>query len=229
METCQSIIRGKMYRKNRLPNSILTIQKILQEHHTINLNKTSDDGRVNSCLDEYEIINILLEKIPNRILKQKVRMWNDLIVYDYYYGWLPVNIKTTTTLTSDNTGNIAMCVYAYTDEQLDITKPYQNGNMSKIFVDKLNKQEYNTNDKKDYYFVVVNKKNNKDIIVNSVKGLTELTPNINNLPFQICWKKNNKFKYKPIKENVKLVINVLQQPKPSWKEKFLYDIRAINI
>lgn len=31
------------------------------------------------------------------------------------YGWIPVNIKTTTTLTNDNTGNLAMCVYAYTD------------------------------------------------------------------------------------------------------------------
>ena len=42
---------------------------------------------------------------------------------------------------------------------------------------------YNKNNKKDYYFIVMNKTDASDIIVNSVKGLSVLTPNINNLPF----------------------------------------------
>ena len=59
-------------------------------------------------------------------------MWYDILAFDYMYGWIPINIKTTTTLTSDNTGNLAMCVYAYTDEMLDIhrDKSYENGKMS---------------------------------------------------------------------------------------------------
>ena len=115
-------------------------------------------------------------------------MWYDILVYDKRYKWLPVNIKTTTTKTSDNTGNLAMCVYAFTDHDLGLDNliHYSNGNMSKILVEKLKKEEYNKISKKDYYFLVVNKNDTKDIIVNSAKGLTEPTPNINNLPFQVC-------------------------------------------
>lgn len=96
------------------------------------------------------------------------------------YGWHPVNIKTTSTLTNDNTGNLSMCVYSYTNENLNI---YENSKMCDILFNKIKNKEYN---KKDYYFIVINKNNSKDIIVNS---LTILSPNINNLPFQICWNK----------------------------------------
>jgi hypothetical protein len=41
---------------------------------------------------------------------------------------------------------------------------------------------------------VLNKTDASNIIVNSVKGLTILTPNINNLPFQVCWDKNRIFR-----------------------------------
>ena len=37
-------------------------------------------------------------------------MWYDILVFDYMYGWLPINIKITTMKTNDNTGNLAMCV-----------------------------------------------------------------------------------------------------------------------
>lgn len=223
-----AILNGKLYRRNHLPNSLLTIKKILQER-TIKLCETSNDGRINSCMDEDEIIRILLEELPNRIYKPKARMWYDILVLDFQYGWLPVNIKSTTTLTSDNTGNLAMCVYSYTNEPLDLYKTYQNGRMSKILIEKLKKKEYNYNNKKDYYFVVVNKENCKDIIVNSVKGLTELTPNINNLPFQVCWNKNIIFKYKHITKSIEILLNALQKPKPSWKESFLNDVRKITL
>ena len=224
----QALWKGKLYRKNHLPNSLLTIKYILQQR-TINLCETSEDGRINSCIDEDEIIRILLEELSNRIYKPNARMWYDMLIYDYQYGWLPVNIKTTTTITSDNTGNLAMCVYSYTDVNLDLYKTYQNGKMSKILIEKLSKKEYNYNNKKDYYFVVVNKENNKDIVINSVKGLTELTSNINNLPFQVCWNKNRIFKYKHITKSIEMLLDAIQKPKPSWKETFLNDVRKITL
>ncbi len=61
--------------------------------------------------------------------------------------------------------------------------------MSNILYNKLKNKEYNKNNKKDYYFIILNKTNTDDIIINSIKGLTILTPNINNLPFQVCWNK----------------------------------------
>ena len=83
-------------------------------------------------------------------------------------------------------------MYAYTNKILDIhrDKSYENGEMSEILFHKLKSKEYNTNNKKDYYFVVLNKTVPNDIIVNSLKGLTILTPNINNLPFYGCLEKN---------------------------------------
>ena len=223
-----AIYKGKKFRRKHLPNSIIKIKNILQQRN-IKLCETSDDGRINSCMDEDEIIRILSEELPKRIYKPKARMWYDILVLDFQYGWLPVNIKSTTTLTSDNTGNLAMCVYAYTDERLNLHKTYQNGKMSKILTDKLKKNKYNLIDKKDYYFVVVNKEKKNDIIVNSVKGLTELTPNINNLPYQVCWNKNRTFTYKKIIDNIKLFIEATQKPKPSWKEEYLAEMRSIKL
>ena len=66
---------------------------------------------------------------------------------------------------------------------------YENGKMSNILYNKLKNKEYNKNNKKDYYFIILNKTNTDDIIINSIKGLIILTPNINNLPFQVCWNK----------------------------------------
>ena len=100
---------------------------------------------------------------------------------------------------------------------------------SYILFNKLKTKQYNTNNKKDYYFIVLNKTNADDIIVNSVKGLTLLKPNINNLPFQVCWDKNRAFKYENIYKKIKLFIDCLQKSKPSWKETFMSNMRTLDL
>lgn len=188
---------------------------------------TNEDGRINSCNDEDEVIKLLIHKFGNLIKKPKIRMWYDIIVFDFIAGWLPVNIKTTTTLTNDNTGNLAMCVYTYTTEALNLNKSYENGKMSNILINKLKNKEYNYISKKDYYFIVLNKKISHDIIINSVKGLSVLTSNINNLPFQICWNKNRNFQYENIQIKINKFIECLKKPKPSWKELFISNIKLL--
>ena len=222
----QKWFRGTIFRLNRLP-LIMYIMKNFLKSQVFQFSNQNEDGRINSCFDENKIIELLVENFGGKIKKPKIRMWYDFLVFDYLYGWLPVNIKTTTTKTRDNTGNLAMCVYAYTNYFLDLDKPYTNGNMSNLFFDELKNKKYNKYNKKDYYFLVLNKLNN-EIIVNSVKGLEKLTPNINNLPFQICWNKNTEFKYENINKKIDLFINCLQKPKPSWKEKFMSNIRTLN-
>jgi hypothetical protein len=78
-----------------------------------------------------------------------------------------------------------MCVYAYTNEVLDLNteKSYENGKMSIVLIKKIKEKHYNNNNKKDYYFIILNKNDKQSIIINSVKGLTLLTPNINNIIF----------------------------------------------
>ncbi len=225
----QSWFRGCIFRLKHLPLIMYKIQSCLKLQ-VFQFSTHSDDGRINSCLDEDAVIKLLIDKFGDKIIKPNKRMWYDILVYDYLYGWIPVNIKTTTTMTSDNTGNLAMCVYAYTDAILDIhrNKTYENGKMSAILFEKLKNKKYNTRNKKDYYFIVLNKINKEDIIVNSVKGLNILTPNINNLPFQICWNKNRIFQYGNINKKVKLFVDCLQKPKPSWREVFMSNIRSLD-
>lgn len=214
----QKWFRGCIFRLKRLPLIMYNIQKYLKLQ-VFQFSTQNEDGRINSCIDEDKVINLLIKKFGEKIKKPKIRMWYDILAFDYTYGWIPINIKTTTTLTSDNTGNLAMCVYAYTDEILDIhmDKSYENGKMSNILFNKLKNKRHNTINKKDYYFIVLNKNKASDIIVNSLKGLTILTPNINNLPFQVCWDKNRNFKY----ENINKKINFFYKTK---KETFLLNV-----
>ena len=75
----------------------------------------------------------------------------------------------------------------------------------------------------------MNKTDASDIIVNSVKGLSVLTPNINNLPFQVNWSKNREFQYEKINRKIKLFIGCLQKPNPSWKETFMSNMRKLEL
>jgi hypothetical protein len=224
----QKWVRGCILRLNQLPLIMYKMQQHLQSK-TFEFSSQNDDGRINSCIDEVGVIKLLYEKFGDKIQIPKIRMWYDILAFDYMYGWIPINIKTTTTHTSDNTGNLAMCVYAYTNEILDIrtNKTYENGKMSVVLFNKLKNKQYNHNHKKDYYFIVLNKTDSSDIIVNSVKGLTILTPNINNLPFQVHWSKNKLFKYENINKKIQQFIDCLQKPKPSWKETFMTNIRTL--
>lgn len=222
----QKIFRGYNLRKKSLPIFLQICRNYLNKYDII-LDNSNKDGRIDSCSDEDIIIDILCKKFQSKIQVPKIRMWYDILIYDSIYKWIPINIKTTKIKTSDNAGNLTMCVYSYTDEVLDlnIDKSYTNGKMSKILIEKIKNKKYNRNYKKDYFFLVINKNDTKDVIINSIKGLSELTPNNNNLPFQICWDKNRKFIYKNIKENIDLFIKTIQRPKPSWEENFLEEIR----
>ena len=163
----QSWFRGCILRLKRLPLLMYKIKKYLKLRE-FKISTQTKDGRINSCIDEYNVIDLLIKKFGDKIKTPKIRTWYDILAFDYMYGWIPINIKAITT-TSDNTGNLAMCVYAYTNEILDINKDkyYVNGKMSDILFNKLKNKKYNTNNKKDYYFIVLNKTDATDIIVNS--------------------------------------------------------------
>lgn len=221
--------RGCIYRLKRLPLILYKIRRFLKSQNIVL--SESNDGRMNSAIDENKVVSLLQEEFGDRIKKTSNRMWYDILVFDYLYGWLPVNIKITTTLTNDNSGNLAMCVYSYTNYHLDIhkTKAYNNGAMGKILCSKLSDRYYNTSNKRDYYFIVINKNKSNSIIINSIKGLTSLTPNLNNLLFQIKWSVNRKFRYQRIDRKIQQFIDCMKTPKPNWKEEFISDMRALTI
>lgn len=221
----QSWFRGTIIRRKRLPLILYRIQNYLRKIN-IELSLVSEDGRINSIIDEYVILEKLKERYLDIIEIAPKRQWYDILVYDKLYGWLPVNIKTSTLTSSDNSGNLAMCLYAYTDMNMELRNSYNNGYASELLIEKLRNKEYNLT-KRDYYFLVVNKNNTNDVIINSIKGLSNLTSNINNLPFQICWNNNREYDYKKIEISVNMFIECIKKPKPSWKELFLNNIRDL--
>jgi hypothetical protein len=222
----QAWFRGCSMRNKRLPTMLYSIQRTLL-NADVEIASSSADGRINSVFDEQAVIELLKDKYAGRISVPNIRAWYDIKVYDYLYGWIPVNIKSTRTTTSDNIGNLAICVHAYTNSIIPKFGA-NNGKMSTILCEKLRKKFYNKKRKKDYYFVVINKNDHTDIIINSLKGLTVLTPNVNNLPFQICWNKNRTFVYQPIAVVIEKFIECVQKPNPSWKELFMANMRALH-
>ena len=223
----QKVVRGFLCRIKRLPLFLYIIQKYLSSI-LYSFSVSTKDGRVNSFIDENNIIKILCSKYGERMKVPKIRMWYDILIYDKLCGWLPVNIKSTSTKTRDNTGNLAMCVYAYTNEKLDLYKTYENGKMSTVFIEKLRTKEYNHSFKKDYYFLVFNKQKPKDIIINSVKGLRIVYANNNNLPFQVCWNKNRDYEYNGIIRCIGLLLSSMEKIKHNWKKNFIDNIKNIS-
>ena len=175
------------------------------------------------------VVKILEYKYKERLYISPKRHWFDVAIYDYMYGSIPINIKSTTTKSCDNSGNLAMCVYALTNKELELNRFYNNGNMSKVLFKKIKNNKLNPYNKKDYYFVVVNKENSSQVIVNSFKGLSKMTSNVNNLPFQIKWNDNKLFVYKKIDVVKNMFIKTIQRPKPSWKEEFLANMRTLTL
>ena len=113
------------------------------------------------------------------------RQWFDFSIEEdgEFY---PVNIKVTDTTHADNLDCKLGIYYALTGKMPDFPNEISwSGYFEKL---KTNLGE----NQKDYYFLVVNKSNTKDIFINTLKSLSALRPNGNNLPFQCKWGANKK-------------------------------------
>lgn len=163
-----------------LPNLLNEIVEFLKKQN-LNLSKNSPDGRINSALNEDEIINILSSKFI--IERPDTRDW-----YDFSFkqndNFYPVNIKISTTKTADNLNCKLGIYYALTGESDNC----DNGVNWETYFAALSKNIKENS--KDYYFLIINKDNTKDIFATSLKCLTKLVANGNNLPFQAKWDDN---------------------------------------
>ena len=221
--------------KPHLPKTLIDIRKALLERKLECSNNKEFDGRTNSCIDENKIISFLIHhpSFKEKIRKAENRFWYDVKVYDSEFGWVPVNVKTTTIKTADNVGNMSICLQAFTDEAIDIDERYNNGSVTNKFINKLKNKEYNTDFRKDYYFLVVNKDEPSQVIVNSVLGVSNITPNVNNLPFQIKWINNKDYSLtedEDVQTRVVTHLQAIQQKAvKTWQEKFLSEFRVLSL
>lgn len=178
---------------NQTQNQLKKIRNYLQQLN-FQLSNQQNDGRINSILNEDEILKLIEKEFDIDI--PQARDWSD-----FYIGNIPVNIKITTTNTADNASSKNGLYFALTGEI------YQGNGQWDNYL-KLLKQNLKNTDK-DYYFLIINKQDTNDIFINSLKNISTLQPNGNNLPFQIKWCDNKKLHQKSWTETKALLLGIL--------------------
>ena len=146
-------------------------------------NTSHEDGRVNSIQDEVMFINTLRDKFGDEnIVEPKAREWYDVRIFN-----IPVQFKSSSYSkgASDNFSSKAAILYALTTLNEDEVSVRGWEQFEQALL--LNQGENG----RDYYIISMNKDENR-FTLTSLKTLNKLTPNGNNLPFQIKWKDNTK-------------------------------------
>lgn len=152
------------------------------QNQNFNFSKFTNDGRINSAVNESEIINLIKKQF--NISQGKKREWFDFS-YDYDGVFYPVNLKITE-LSTDNLNCKLGIYYALAGKIPD----FDNQVAWDMFLSNLRKNICENN--VDYYFLIINKNCLKDIFWTSLKQMNKLVPNGNNLPFQANWEINKK-------------------------------------
>ncbi len=162
-----------------IPTQLNEIAEFLKTN-PYNLSQPLQDGRLNSSVNEEEILNTIKDYFPIQL--PKAREWWDFSFKknDIFY---PVNIKTTTTKTADNLNGKLGIYYAL----CGLVPEFNNEIAWEKYFQKLHK-DLGKNTNRDYYFLIINKNDPKDIFINSLKGIQTLQPN--NLSFQCKWDNN---------------------------------------
>ncbi|GAA7135084.1 hypothetical protein Kyoto67A_13850 [Helicobacter pylori] len=160
-----------------VPTQLNEIAEFLKTN-PYNLSQPLQDGRLNSSVNEEEILNAIKHFFPIQL--PKAREWWDFSFEenDIFY---PVNI--TTTKTADNLNCKLGIYYAL----CGLLPTFNNEIAWEKYFQKLHK-DLGKNTNRDYYFLIINKNDPKDIFINSLKGIQTLQPN--NLPFQCKWDNN---------------------------------------
>ncbi|GAA7491867.1 hypothetical protein ckin124_11280 [Helicobacter pylori] len=166
-----------------------------------NLSQPLQDGRLNPSVNEEEILNTIKDYFPIQL--PRAREWWDFSFEenDIFY---PVNIKTTTTKTADNLNGKLGIYYAL----CGLVPEFNNEIAWEKYFQKLYK-DLGKNTNRDYYFLIINKNDPKDIFINSLKGIQTLQPN--NLPFQCKWDNNREITQRSFMESKNFILSALAE------------------
>ncbi|WQW67505.1 restriction endonuclease [Helicobacter pylori] len=181
-----------------IPTQLNEIAEFLRTN-PYNLSQPLQDGRLNSSVNEEEILNTIKDYFPIQL--PRVREWWDFSFKknDIFY---PVNIKTTTTKTADNLNGKLGIYYAL----CGLVPEFNNEIAWEKYFHKLHK-DLGKNTDRDYYFLIINKNDPKDVFINSLKGIQTLQPN--NLPFQCKWDNNRKIVQRNFIESKNFILSAL--------------------
>lgn len=178
---------------------------------SIELSNSAIDGRINSSLNEQEVILIIKEyaeksewMIKNNLTIGIPNVDNNRCWYDFSIEslntlesnvFMPINIKITKIDggAADNLNCKLGIFWALTGclpSSVIIDNLHLSNGISWEQFFKFLDNKMAVNKDKDYYFLVINKDDTKDIFWSSLKSLRTISPNGNNLPFQCKWKEN---------------------------------------
>ncbi|GAA8925683.1 hypothetical protein VN0932_14270 [Helicobacter pylori] len=93
-------------------------------------------------------------------------------------------------------------------EENDIFYPVNIKTTTTKTADNLNCQSGKNTDR-DYYFLIINKNDPKDIFINSLKGIQTLQPN--NLPFQCKWDNNREITQRDFDGSKNFILSALAE------------------
>ena len=164
-----------------IPEVVIELKEYIAEKAP-KLSSRFEDGRINAAINEKEIIDLL--ELDFDIKKPRSREWWD-ITYDDDDRTYPINIKISNLRGNDNVQCKLGIYYSLTG----IWPTFPNETSWENFFRKLS-EDIDTHTDRDYYFLIVNKEDSSDVIATSLKSITSLVPNGNNLPFQCNWGSN---------------------------------------
>lgn len=181
-----------------IPTQLNEIAEFLKTN-PYSLSQPLQDGRLNPSVNEEEILNTIKDYFPIQL--PRAREWWDFSFEenDIFY---PVNIKTTTTKTADNLNGKLGIYYAL----CGLVPEFNNEIAWEKYFQKLHK-DLGKNTNRDYYFLIINKNDPKDVFINSLKGIQTLQPN--NLPFQCKWDNNRKIVQRSFIESKNSILSAL--------------------
>lgn len=178
------------------------------QNNPAELSSNDADGRVNSGVNEHEILQHLLESDFGQVISlPPPRCWYDFAIVNST-GELFVNIKVSDLSNSaaDNLSSKKGMGYALTGIK-NIPDNWEEFN--KVISNNL-RPGY------DYYFLVINKNDASDVFWTSLKRIKKLQPNGNNLPFQCDWGINREWSDRSEEEAIQYIIEKYIE---SWNKK----------
>lgn len=186
--------------QNLIPKSIADICSYLSASHW-SLSRPTEDGRINAAINEDEVIRQIRQVFEIEVPRS--RAWYDFAIEERG-EFYPVNIKVTDTTHADNLNCKLGIYYALTG----LKPSFQNEIGWLPYFAKL-KENFGKDKSRDYYFLIINKRNLSDIFCASLKGLQHLQPNGNNLPFQSCWDRNRNIQSRTFEQAAQLILGKL--------------------
>lgn len=149
----------------------------------ITVARSGEDTRRDSSQTESLVISKIQnagkwQAISPNIGKGHNRHWYDIQIEGHY-----LDIKVSECKSADNTNAKKAIYYFLTGQDPAIVSDQR----STFF--KKTRENESPNEKRDYYYLVINKQDTNDVFVVSLKTLSHCSPNANNEPFQAVWDK----------------------------------------